>query len=508
VGTLASQARISIKGFRPDPSIDEHSPLEAQVELVYQAAAQYAKANKFNPYRHDEHDGRAGQLVMSQIVGSLFPRVTGDEFKTLRSIIYQVLRRTDMAVCLAHGEGVTTPVWFVNNKPSRNLTIAIANMRGKAPGNTILPLTQAEKKLTPTEAGEDREPSPVTTRQKENNDVPPKNPAQHLKDHHAMLAEKHRLLLLRMIEEIATNPQPLTVPDLHKLLGKELETVSVTTFQHAAGELVSLGQLVHRKETEAEALIRGGGRKPKAQRPRLYGIAPGPVPPRTALPTGITATSHVAGAASDTAEIRDRIVQSFVEHRGRATVPQVLERTGLEMDRRTMKSYLNKLVADGRLESSQHRYFIRRNRSATRPITVTDDHSELRDTVVRTLARRGMTTTEAANAVYGNSPTPDQRSLVLGMMHRLDREGSITRRNGRYYIAEGTELPPPVTPEPETPTTSDAPDDKFAQLAEYAKTLFDFDGGELLAENTRLQARVVELEEKVRKQAAAIAALS
>jgi len=454
MASIASQARINLGSFRGDRSVDEDSPLEDQVALVHQAALHYAKANHFDRITNVHKSGLQGQLVMSQVVGSLFPRVSGDDLKTLRSLIYQVLRNTRSAVCVFHSAD-TTPTWWISETEPKNLTVAVAYAKNRG-ARTSMAQTETERKLTPEEAGETVEPGPVTVSQR--------NPAEHLKGQQHVIAERHQRLLKRILEEIATNPQPLSSNDLHAILSEETGMVSTTTFSSATAKLVEAGELVFRKETADEARVRGGGEMPLATRPRLYAIAPGPVPTRTAIPDGVTASPSAR-------EIHDR---SAAE------------------------------------------------RQAARTAAVKEQRERCETAVLTALARRGLSIGELCDELEIRSGA--ERAFLIGTVDRLVQEGRVVHRNGRKFLAEGpgassleTDVKDTLAEvrEAQEARVSDDNDNKLERLLAaaqaYTESIATADSSAhdaLAEENADLKRQVAELEAKVAKQKAAIDALS
>ena len=162
---LADVARLKV-GNLPK-GVDHNSPLEDQVTYVFTALNQYAKANNWEIYQHGRIPGRKGHVTMTYLIKELFPQASPEERQVTQQIVSSVLRKTGAAICLhrtspSEREKGEKPTWYVSDAMPDNLVVVATHHK---PGQSSLPpdrLTQVANKLTPHEAGEDREPNPVT----------------------------------------------------------------------------------------------------------------------------------------------------------------------------------------------------------------------------------------------------------------------------------------------------------------------------------------------------------
>lgn len=300
---IAQAARITLRGF-DHRGVNHQSPIEDQVALVYQAARHFARVNGFVQTVHRGKPGVRGPMIMAQLVRSLFPELDSETFKTYNSIIYQALRRTDAAVCVhnpEHREGAKDnqmPEWFIADAMPDNLVVVALGLRKNSvatsnrPGGTFDEnkfLTREEKKLLAEQVGEDQDPGEVTVSRKSPKLTPERRArlADHLKPYHQQAQAQHAEYTRLILEEIETNPVPLSAPDLGTIIPASGLDIHLSTIREIVRELEAAGKIVSRKETPDEALVRGGGEKPRATRPYLFWPAPGPVPTRTRLPDGV-----------------------------------------------------------------------------------------------------------------------------------------------------------------------------------------------------------------------------
>jgi hypothetical protein len=363
---IAQAARITLKGFR-NKGVTSSSSIEDQCELVYQAAKHYAQVNGFKPHTHRGKPGLRGNMVMSQVVRSLFPDLSGDDYKLRNGIINSVLRRTDAAVCLKHGIEGEIPEWFVANTMPKNITVVALALKHKSAEGPVGTsafdedkfLRPGEKRLRPEETGEDKPPNEVTVKKltkSEKDGLARRNEA--FEKRHAELHEAHLKFLDRLYEEIQTNPIPCTAQDLQKLLHNETGIGAVTTYTGALRELADAGKVVSRKETPEEALVRGGGEAPRATRPQLWWVAPGPVPERTELPAGIEPQTSAAALSRRSQERRNDLTEKVFDL---LNVPKGLSLTllarSLGVSKSEARALVEPLLESGRVyKGSDHRF--------------------------------------------------------------------------------------------------------------------------------------------------------
>jgi hypothetical protein len=115
--------------------------------------------------------GREVRVALKGVIRDTWPQPDA-QLESLASLIRQVLKRIGGAVCVSSNKG-ETPVWFVSDElASDYVTVSrYVAVHGSTGTGGIEP-TRRELKLTPHEAGEDREPAPVevkngTPKQKE-----------------------------------------------------------------------------------------------------------------------------------------------------------------------------------------------------------------------------------------------------------------------------------------------------------------------------------------------------
>ena len=254
---IARTARITItrKDFPHLASVTPLSPLEDKVHLIWAAAHRMATLSGGVAERYNGKPGVRGHFTMTQVVSSVFPELSRDDVAKLSSASNQVLRRCNGAHCQNSGKGIVSTWWVADEIPDDMVVIAqwVAS-RGKLSVAPPLAPTRTEVKLTPHEAGEDREPAPVTVTKK------PKP------DPNAALLEA------------LSGDQPLTYREAAAAIGANANSMN--------SKLIRLEErgLVHsRMETRNERAVRAGV-DPSAQFPsrnaKLWSTR-NPVPPRT-----------------------------------------------------------------------------------------------------------------------------------------------------------------------------------------------------------------------------------
>lgn len=296
---LADIARLKIDDL--PKGVDHNSPLENQVTYVFTALNQYAKANNWESYQHGRIAGRKGHVTMTYLIKELFPQATPEERQVTQQIVSSVLRRTGAAVCLhrtspSEREKGEKPTWYVADRMPDNLVVVATHHKSGTPDR----LTQVANKLTPHEAGEDREPAPVETRRIDR-DTPEPSKA----DRDKIVNDE---FVTEIYEQVATSQVPVTIPELVTLTNRPSWAV-----RHATEKLLADGRLLYRRETRAEKLVRGGGKLPPARPSRLFWPSE-PVPERTELPAGIEPVKTSADYAADKAEQRRKLDQEIMDY--------------------------------------------------------------------------------------------------------------------------------------------------------------------------------------------------
>jgi hypothetical protein len=362
VTRVGAVARISFDRFKRE-GITHNSPLEDQSVLVYRAAAYYAKLNGFVPYTHAGPHGPVkgvrGNMNLTWLISNLFPDADKNERSRFGSLIGQVLRKTDAAVCLHKGEhGVTNgvpPTWFVADHMPENIVVVALNI---SKGSAAVPmpnfseasyLTPRERRLLPEEVGENQPPQEVTVT---------KQLPQAFLDAQAVKSAEHKTFVAEILGFMAKQTMPMSTLEVHALAAPEK---SPTTVRDALNELVEQSMLYRRQETKDEALVRGGGNgAPKATRPWLYYKAD-PVPTRTVLPDGvkpvISAQIRADQRSAQLDQYGDKLIEVFSRNYGRgvnrpSTVGKLAEATDLTADQ--VKAGLARLVTLGIIYRDGH----------------------------------------------------------------------------------------------------------------------------------------------------------
>lgn len=406
MATVGDQVRIRVEGSR---LVDAHSPLEMQVQEVYKAAHRIALGSGFKPHVHHgpygARQGRMGNMVLSNLVKQVLQNFDNDDhFKKVYGLINQVLRKTDAAVCLrqpkhrAAGTPVRQadlPLWFVADQLPENIVVVALSYSKTSAG--IRPydssefdedafLTPREKRLADEEVKRDTgEPVRVTTLGPEPHTSPnpdpdpdpdpapaPAEPTEqpgpgrgaHLKARHATAAKERERLAQRVFEEVQTSPVPLTARDLTEVINNELGTKwSLSVFRDLMHEMLDDGRVVSRLENINERAVRGGGSLPKGRAMLLYWPAPGPVPERTQLPSGVepyrAAQGWVEGRETlleDDAKLVEKALwASGYKHQIR-TRGQISRETGLTVSR--VSVILDKLLEENVVYQNKNMFFV------------------------------------------------------------------------------------------------------------------------------------------------------
>lgn len=361
---ISEVARITLEGM--DSKIDHDSPLVDQARLVYEAARRFAQTQGFRRVNYlNQHPGYEGPMVMRHLVGDLFPRTSRDRQDVINGQVNQVLRKTVAAVCTKRpgpSDRGVTPEWFIADSMPDHLTVVALGIQNKD-RNTDRYITNSEKlaaterKLTPQEAGEDREPAPVEVRHVDQDTPEPSK------------AERDLIVDERFIEEIyeqvATSAVPLTIPELSRLTDKPQWAVRHTTERLLVGK-----RLVYRTETKAEKLVRGGGSLPPARPSKLWWPAPGPVPERAVLPAGIEPSKSSRDHAQERANQRladETAIIKYLEGAGRGSRTSGKVADAVRLPPSRVKDSLHRMVSQGRLRVDAGYCYYNVDTTARRP---------------------------------------------------------------------------------------------------------------------------------------------
>lgn len=258
---LGDMARITTRGRGDSPD-----SLEEKTWLIYTRLRGEATANG----RPSPYEGVAGYQwrgALKRIISSVYPEMEmldDLEKEAFTRPIYAALKATGNAVCLVRGVRGEASIWWVR-KDFNNATLV------QVP--TPRPTTGASKerdrleaKVTPTEAGEDREPAPVQVRQVEGTSMTSK-----------------------VVKALKSTAQPLTPLEITVALGiepyiKDGKQQVSSSVKDELTKLLEVGQVHRRYETPGERAIRAGlepGRIPTGRFGFLYSVK-NPVPMRTA----------------------------------------------------------------------------------------------------------------------------------------------------------------------------------------------------------------------------------
>lgn len=341
---LGKTARIRVEGQR---GVTASSPLEDQVQEIYAAVSHYAKANGFESFvHHGPHGavkGTKGPMILSRLVRQVIPDLTEDEFRVTYSLILQVLRKTDGAVCIRRPrdgdpEG-TVPEWFVADKmPSNLVVVAIAYSRDSAKAAQGSPhtfdeeryLSRRERRVSAEEAGENLPPGEVTVSSRKGKDpvagirgddgLWTETQRKAFEESRVRRTQDHHAFVQRVLEEVRTSAIPCSAVEITQAVNSdEGWKFSLSRYRDALRELVDGKQVVDRKETPDERRLRGGGSFPKGGSAALYWPAPGPVPPRDTLPPGVQPARAASDWSKDQVELwreeERRVLEYISQHR-------------------------------------------------------------------------------------------------------------------------------------------------------------------------------------------------
>ena len=143
-------------------------------------------------------------------------------------------------------------------------------------------MTKQEKRLTPSEAGEDRSPAPVEVRFMEPPSLTKSTEAVDKLRPYLEKRSREHVDLVGMVQLVLEDTtQPLTALELQQYLERELNYVyEITTIRNAIKELLAAKKISSRKETLDERNLRAGGTATGAHA-KLYWAPAGEVPART-----------------------------------------------------------------------------------------------------------------------------------------------------------------------------------------------------------------------------------
>jgi hypothetical protein len=346
---IGDTARITLQGL--DTSVNQDSPLADQIALIFKAMSQHALRNGWQVTVYRGDPGFKGTFVMKHLIEDLFPNADRETRDAISTIAGSVLRNTNAAVCVhrpipgSHDR----PIWFVANQMPDNLAMAATDYRPPAR------LTAIERRLTPHESGENREPAPVEVTQVAKKTDEGFEPEKLTEESDLTPPSGDVVVNDRFIEDIyeqiATCPVPVTIPELVQFVEKPTWAV-----RGATERLLEASRITWREETTDEKRVRGGGQLPPARKSRLFWTAPGPVPIREVLPPGIEPMRSSREQAQERVgrmRSEEAAILKYLEHPDnyQRTSGKIAEHTGLELER--AKSGLNRMVQAGKLRRSK-----------------------------------------------------------------------------------------------------------------------------------------------------------
>jgi hypothetical protein len=239
------------------------SPLEDKVAYVHYLMRMRAIGQEVA--RHNGVVGRRVKLALKPMIRDAFPMPEA-QLEHLSSDIRQVLKKIGAAVCISHGAH-ETPVWFVADEIGKDYVAVSRWVATRSAGTREgLKPTRAELRVTPTEAGEDRQPAPVEVRQA---------PETTTKD--TPMAPQTPEFLAKIAKDYQTTQREAFI-DLVKQAFKELESDVLSGYEIAeylapvtgsqvgsirgrVRELEKMGVLYKRLETNDEQRARFPGRE-------------------------------------------------------------------------------------------------------------------------------------------------------------------------------------------------------------------------------------------------------
>jgi hypothetical protein len=274
VTRIMDTAKITAGGY----DLYEASEIEQRAYLVWQYAIGDSAKTEASADRGILYRGNLKTVILA-LWPELAPKDRHDEYQAFSRDVYGFLRSTGNAKCVQGSSDPSKVVWWLSStwqKPVAGVVIKIPS--GAAARH--VELTARERRLTKKEAGEDREPAPVTiirTKEEpvEEMVVPIPTPTKSkLQEMIEKRAEEHKQMLELIILEMRQMDQPITSEELAYLIG-----VHQSTARAALTELVEKGSMFSRVETVEERATRYGG-KQRSRRALLFS-AKDPVPTRT-----------------------------------------------------------------------------------------------------------------------------------------------------------------------------------------------------------------------------------
>lgn len=323
--------------------LKDQETIESRAYLVWEYARRSDK-NVPAPTGGLHHRGNLSTVIL-ELWPQLSPSAMHDEFVQFRKEVYAYLRATGNAKCVNRSANSSHVVWWLSGEWQKATGAVVLHVPVMTP-------TAAERRLTSKEAGEDREPAPVTVSSPNDErtkpvpstkteERPTMNKADFLQAHREKLLEEHRQLLDLLILELAALREPITCQEAAKLVG-----VSESTARDALNELAERGTVFVREETREERAHRFGG-VARAASAKLYS-AIDPVPERRTrtLVKGITAKSRRAEVTAKKGENDAKVLAAARGTFERSVV--LCQRSGVAPG--SMRAITQRLVAQGLLE--------------------------------------------------------------------------------------------------------------------------------------------------------------
>ena len=272
--TLDTDRHITMEG------VTATSPLADQAMYVWYSAHARIKNGEHTEQGH----GVVGTLNMARLVRELFTLST-EQATQLSGLIRQVLKASGAARCISVGHRETQPVWWVaDTMPDNIIPIAVAIANKTARGESTMdgapkPYRPSlrEDRLTPAEAGETREPAPVTVIKPEPapepEPEPEPEPNSELLGNYTAPRNENILKVRRVLEAFS----PLGAREIQSLIKHVLvpdrpdEWIHVTTVRAA---LANMPEVVSRLEHPAERAFRSTVVNPRmsGKDMRLYAL--------------------------------------------------------------------------------------------------------------------------------------------------------------------------------------------------------------------------------------------
>jgi len=279
---ISSTARVSVTGR--DAAEARDAAIEQKCWMVWARAHSLLSEGGAKPQSLEGVAGIAGELNLRGVVARLWPELGGKdqrpELDAFIAPIYEYLKKSGNARCVlqpAPGSG-KRPVWWIRSEWREVLAIHI----GMSTRTEESYMTKQEKRLTPTEAGEDRQPAPVDIRFMEPPSLTKSTEAVDKLRPYLEKRSREHVDLVGMVQLVLEDSsQPLTALELQQYLERELNYVyEITTIRNAIKELLAAKKISSRKESPDERNLRAGGTATGAHA-MLYWAPAGEVPART-----------------------------------------------------------------------------------------------------------------------------------------------------------------------------------------------------------------------------------